>query len=259
MDIFLSLVGFWYQIMNLYWIVSPHLVESPSAMHPGPESGPEENTGFTYCDGVGWLRIESIFFNVWKELLNYSVLLLSISKVVVSMLVIMMSVFCPNNYLRVLATPLVILETGESLGTPGRWDMTHFQSTNSHLVDFQPITPITLSRPVTRRRSEMRSMTQHPVLSRHYSYPTQDHHNNVTRPVMSLSPSLTRSHPDQGHHYCGQCPNICSRSHHWHRFQCLTSQLSPHLRPSSQVKLSLAAKFQSMMAEDTWHCWCPVW
>ena len=175
------------------------------------------------------------------------------------MLVIMMSVFCQNNYLGVLATPLVTIETGESLGTPGRWDMTHFQSTNSHLVDFQPITPITLSRPVTRRRSEMRSMTQHPVLSRHYSYPTQDHHNNVARPVMSLSPSLTRGHPDQGHHYCGQCPNICSRSHHWHRFQCLTSQLSPHLRPSSQVKLSLAAKFQSMMAEDTWHCWCPVW
>ena len=217
----------------------PHLVESPSAMHPGPESGPEETLGSLIAmELVGY--IQNLFFFV-------------------SMSMIMMSVFCQNNYLRVLATPLVTIETGESLGTPGRWDMTHFQSTNSHLVDFQPITPITLSRPVTWRRSEMRSMTQHPVLSRHYSYPTQDHHNNVTRPVMSLSPSLTRGHPDQGHHYCGQCPNICSRSHHWHRFQCLTSQLSPHLRPSSQVKLSLAAKFQSTMAEDTWHCWCPVW
>ena len=46
----------------------------------------------------------------------------------------------------------------------------------------------------------MRSVTQHtsasvvPALS---SYPTQDHHNNVTRLVMSLSPSLTHSHPDQ--------------------------------------------------------------
>ena len=45
----------------------------------------------------------------------------SISKVVsMSMLVIMMSVLCQNNYLGVLATPLVILETGESLGTPDR-------------------------------------------------------------------------------------------------------------------------------------------
>ena len=83
------------------------------------------------------------------------------------------------------------------------------------------------------------------VLSRHYSYHHIRHRIIITvsrgwRPrVMSLSPSLTQSPPDQGHHYCGQCPNICSRSHHWHRFQSLTSQLSAHLRPSSQVKLSL--------------------
>ena len=136
MDIFLSLVGFWYQIMNLYWIVSPPFGRIALRHAPWARKWTRKNTGFTYCDGVGWLHIESIFFNVWKELLNYSVLLLSISKVVVSMLVIMMSVFCQNNYLGVLATPLVILETGESLGTLGRWDMTHFQSTNSHLVDF---------------------------------------------------------------------------------------------------------------------------
>ena len=41
------------------------------------------------------------------------------SKMVVSMLVIMMSVLCQNNYLGVLATPLVILETGEP-GNPGQ-------------------------------------------------------------------------------------------------------------------------------------------
>ena len=157
----------------------------------------------------------------------------------------LMSVLCHNNYLEVLATPPVILETGESLGTRGRWDMTHFQSTNSHLVDFQPITPITLSRPLTRGPSEMWSVTLHVVPALFISsYPTQDHHNSVTRLVTTgdvIIPltDTEQSPPDQGHHYCGQCPNICSRSHHWHRFQSLTSQLSAHLRPSSQVKLSL--------------------
>ena len=63
--------------------------------------------------------------------------------------------------------------------------------------------------------------------------------------VMSLSPSQS---PDRTHHYCGQCPNICSRSHHWHRFQCLTSHVSLWISIPRQVTSSLAAQFQSMIA-----------
>ena len=46
----------------------------------------------------------------------FNFLYLSVSQWVMSML---MSVLCHNNYLEVLATPLVILETGERAWEPG--------------------------------------------------------------------------------------------------------------------------------------------
>ena len=145
------LISGWLLISNLVPVLDG---VSPPTMKSGQKN---ENTWLIYCD-----KVCSLFSKSQCQYSNSKSLILfcisPLARWAVSML--MMSVLCHNNYLEVLATPPVILETGESLGTRGRWDMTHFQSTNSHLVDFQPITPITLSRPLTRGPSAMWSVTQ---------------------------------------------------------------------------------------------------
>ena len=110
-------------------------------------------------------------------------------------------------------------------------------------------------------RDEICDTTPGPVLSRHYSY-----HHIRHKIIITMSRGWWCHYPHHWHWAILIRPSLLwSVSKYLLKIPSLASISMSHIATiaSSQTfkssEIVLAAKFQSMIAEDTWHCWCLVW